>query len=197
MSTDASSGGAVGNAIVVVTGLPRSGTSMMMQMLVAGGIAALSDGEREADEDNLRGYFEFDAVKNLRQDQSWVPQAKGHAVKVIAQLLEHLPPEDYRYIFMQRDLDEVIGSQRTMLQRAEKRGAQLPEQQLKDLFAKQLHRAEKLIEASSSPVLKVSHRDCIEDPAAIAVVANRFLGGGLDEQKMSAAVDARLYRQKS
>ncbi len=197
MTSESSSDTANSNYITVVSGLPRSGTSMMMQMLVAGGIPALTDGQREADQDNLKGYLEFEVVKNLRQDQSWIPQAKGHVVKVIAQLVEHLPPEEYRYIFMQRDIDEVINSQRTMLERSDKPGAKIPEKQLKDIFAKQLLRAEKLVEGSSAPILKVNHRDCIEDPTTIAAEVNRFLGGGFDELKMAAVVDPKLHRQKS
>lgn len=185
------------NDITVVTGLPRSGTSMMMQMLVAGGLPALTDGQRQADQNNPRGYFEFEKVKSLHQDKSWVPQARGHAVKIIAQLLEYLPQENYRYIFMQRDLDEVVHSQQAMLQRVDKRGAQLSEKKLKELFAKHLLWAEKLIDRKSYPMLKVSFRACVEDASLIAAEVNRFLGGQLNEIKMAAAIDTKLYRQRN
>jgi hypothetical protein len=195
-NSDANISSPVKNAITVVTGLPRSGTSMMMQMIVAGGLPALTDDRRQADEDNPKGYFEFEQVKNLRQDNSWILQSKGRVVKIIAQLLEHLPPENYRTIFMQRDLNEVLHSQETMLQRADKRGAQLPREQLKAIFSKQLLQVEKLMERISMPMLKVSYHACIEDPVAVAAVVNQFLGGKLNESEMVAAVDAKLYRQR-
>jgi len=197
MSTDMGTGSGVASEITVVTGLPRSGTSMMMQMLVAGGLPALTDGLRKADEDNLKGYFEFEGVKNLRQDKSWLPRAKGHAVKVIAQLLEYFPLEQCRCIFMQRDLNEVLRSQRAMLQRSEKLGGRLAEERLKDVFAKQLLRVEKMLESRQAPLLKIDFRHCIDNPASTAKVVSRFLGIQLDEQAMAAVVDAKLYRQRN
>lgn len=183
--------------IMVVTGLPRSGTSMMMQMLAAGGVPVLKDDQRTPDEDNPRGYLEFENVKRLRSDNSWLGEAKGKAVKVIAQLLEHLPKENYRLIFMQRDLSEVIRSQRTMLQRSGKQGARLSDEQLVSVFSKQLLDVEKTLETSGMPLLRVSYRACVESPQTVAAEVNRFLGGGLDEQAMAAAVDASLYRQRN
>ena len=112
--------------ITVVSGLPRSGTSLMMQMLHAGGLPALTDGLRTADENNLRGYFEYEPVKRLRSDRSWLPQARGHAVKIIHLLLRELPLDgtlQYRIVFMQRPIEEVIASQHSMLAREGKAGA--------------------------------------------------------------------------
>jgi len=104
--------------ITVVSGLPRSGTSMMMQMLGAGGLAVLTDGKRGADADNPRGYYEYEAVKSLGQDASWLASAGGKAVKIVSALLIHLPDGfDYRVIFMRRPIAEVLASQRAMLDR--------------------------------------------------------------------------------
>ena len=98
------------DTIVVVSGLPRSGTSMMMQMLEAGGMNVLTDGLRTADEDNLKGFFEYEKVKALKTDQSWLPEARGKAVKIISELLKYLPDtHTYRIIFMRRALKEVLG----------------------------------------------------------------------------------------
>src|SRR5690349_18862446 len=94
------------NYVTVVTGVPRSGTSLMMQMLEAGGISALTDNQRPPDIHNPRGYFEYDLVKRIAQDASWMEAARGKAVKIIYRLLPHLPPEfEYRVVFMDRDLD--------------------------------------------------------------------------------------------
>src|SRR5947209_18564630 len=104
--------------IVIVSGLPRSGTSLMMQMLEAGGLEVVTDGIRAADTDNPRGYYEFERVKKIKTDAAWLPGARGKAVKMVSQLLYDLPAgEAYRILFMDRDLDEVLASQEKMLAR--------------------------------------------------------------------------------
>ena len=186
-----------GNFITIVTGLPRSGTSMMMQMLAAGGLPALTDGQRTADEDNPRGYLEYDKVKSLRSDNLWLTEAYGKAVKVIAQLLEYLPDEKYRLVFMERDLSEVISSQRAMLDRTGKQGARLTDEHLAKVFSKQILLVDGIIAAKNMPVLRVSYRSCVETPEAVATDVNLFLPCGLDERAMAASVDTRLYRQRN
>src|SRR4051812_40403893 len=114
--------------ITIVSGLPRSGTSLMMQMLGAGGMQLLTDGQRAPDEHNSRGYFEHEAVKHSRKDLSWLNQANGKAVKVVHLLLAPLPLDrSYRVIFMLRDLQEVITSQRVMLSKQGRVSAALPD----------------------------------------------------------------------
>src|SRR5262245_40494991 len=104
--------------IIIVSGLPRSGTSLMMQLLDAGGVEVVTDGVRAADPDNPRGYYEFEKVKQVKRDASWLPGVRGKAVKMVSQLLLDLPPtERYRVVFMERDLAETIDSQERMLQR--------------------------------------------------------------------------------
>src|SRR3990172_6980314 len=109
-----------GEPIVVVSGLPRSGTSMMMRMLEGGGVPILADGERTADIDNPKGYFELERIKDLETetDKSYLRAARGKAVKVISFLIKDLPDEnDYRIVFMRRDLGEVLASQQKMIDR--------------------------------------------------------------------------------
>src|SRR5262249_30630691 len=102
--------------IIIVSGLPRSGTSLMMQMLDGGGVPVLTDNIRAADTDNPRGYYEFEPVKATKRDATWLPAARGKAVKMVSQLLYHLPPgETYRVLFLERDLEEVLASQEKML----------------------------------------------------------------------------------
>src|SRR5262245_12295550 len=106
------------DAITIVSGLPRSGTSMMMSMLEAGGLGALTDGIRAADEDNPKGYYEFERVKKIKQDTAWLADAKGRVVKMISQLLLDLPAAyQYRIIFMRRNIDEILASQKQMMVR--------------------------------------------------------------------------------
>jgi predicted AlkP superfamily phosphohydrolase/phosphomutase/tetratricopeptide (TPR) repeat protein len=187
----------ISDTVTIVTGLPRSGTSMMMQMLAAGGIPALSDGQRAPDKSNPRGYFEFEPVKRLKQDSSWIPSARGRAVKIIAQLLPHLPRGNFRVIFMERDLREVVDSQKQMLARNGSVDATLGDGQLMKVYATQLAMVGKLLHNSALPVLRVDYRQCVENPASVAGDIHRFLGGKLCLDSMTRAVDQSLYRQRS
>jgi hypothetical protein len=186
------------NFVTIVSGLPRSGTSLMMQMLAAGGIPALTDDQRAADQNNPRGYFELEAVKRTRTDASWLAQAEGKVVKVVHLLLPSLPTDrEYRVILMQRQLSEIIASQRAMLQQLGRPAAGLPDSRLGEIFAQQL--AEVCQWLSSHPnfrTLEVQHRKVIETPMIVAEEIAAFLGGELDRQRMIAAVEPSLYRQR-
>lgn len=183
------------NAIIVVSGLPRSGTSMMMRMLGAGGIPLLSDAVRAPDADNPHGYFEFEPVKRLRNDAAWLAQARGKAVKVISFLLPELPPEHlYLVVFMHRALPEILASQRVMLEHQGK-----PVQdgtRTAALFEKHLrHMRTWLPRQAHMRTLAVEHRHTLAAPLATARALDRFLGGGLDTQAAAAQVDPALHRQ--
>lgn len=185
--------------VTIVTGLPRSGTSMMMQMLAAGPLPILSDGQREADADNPRGYLELEAATRLRQDRAWIQGAKGRAVKIVAQLLPHLPPDlPFRVVFMERDPKEVLASQKVMLERLGRGPAKLSDEQLEQAYRQQLKQVG--IWLAKQPNIKtlfVSHRETIQEPHAVAARVNAFLGGHLDAGAMAAAVDMSLYRQRA
>jgi hypothetical protein len=186
-------------AVTVVSGLPRSGTSLMMQMLGAGGMPVLSDGMRAADEDNPRGYLELEAVKRTRKDATWLSEAHGKAVKVIHLLLRNLPPDRaYRVVFMRRPVAEVVASQRAMLERSGRQGARLPDDKLAALLEAQARDTQAwMARQPHLRVLTVDYRDCIEQPGEVAARVNAFLGGGLDEAAMAGVVDAGLYRQRA
>lgn len=185
--------------ITVVSGLPRSGTSLMMQMLQAGGLPVLSDGLRRADENNLRGYLEFEPVKRLRSDRSWLPQARGHAVKIIHLLLRELLFDgtlSYRIVFMQRPIPEVLASQRAMLQRDGKAGADPA--LLQQAFAAQLAQLQPWLAAQPRvSVMPVSYHQVLREPQAVAEALQGFLGLDLDSAAMVNAVDPALHRQRS
>ena len=184
--------------IAVVSGLPRSGTSMMMRMLEAGGLPPLTDGQREADEDNLGGYYEFELVKRVAQDPSWLEQAKGKAVKVISRLLVELPKEyRYRVVFMERDLDEVLASQQRMLERRGRADGGAADPELKRLFQKHLGEVARwLAEQPNFAVLHLSYNEVLAQPGPKSREVALFLGNAVDWVKMSAVVDQRLYRQR-
>jgi predicted AlkP superfamily phosphohydrolase/phosphomutase/tetratricopeptide (TPR) repeat protein len=185
--------------ITVVSGLPRSGTSMMMQALVAGGMEPFTDGERAADESNPRGYFEHKAVKALASDNRFMADAVGRVVKVVAPLLPFLPPHyTYRVVFMERDMDEVLLSQNRMIERhrsgTEDKAYRVG---LEEPFRAQLEKAAKWAGRSGNVhMLRVQHRDTITDPRMAMERVNELLGGVLDVDAMVASVDPSLYRNR-
>ena len=184
--------------VTIVSGLPRSGTSLMMQMLQAGGMALLTDGRRAPDEHNPCGYFEHEGVKHSRSDVSWLEHAGGKVVKVVHLLLPHLPTSrNYRVIFMLRDLEEVIVSQRIMLRHQGRPVTVLTDTALAGVFEKQLSTVRQwLARQPNLSVLHVNHRDVIGDPLIVAGQINFFLTGNLRVADMAAAVDPALYRQR-
>ena len=187
----------------VVSGLPRSGTSMAMQMIVAGGIAPLTDGLRVADADNPRGYFEFERVKALRTDKAWLDEARGKVVKVIHMLVPELPDDrPYRVVFLDRDVREVVKSQTTMLARSGKSGGGLPPDRLAAIYAQQLAQVHAWLAARPNfTVLSVRHADLIADARAQADRIAEFLAHAgapaLDVATMSTAVDPSLHRNRA
>jgi hypothetical protein len=187
------------NTIAVVSGLPRSGTSLMMQMLESGGIPALTDGQRVADEDNPRGYLELEAVKRTRQDPAWLAQASGRVVKMVHLLLYDLPLDHhYKVVFMHRDLQEVVASQRKMLERQNKPRAALTDEQLMRVFSDQVEKLRQwLSQHPAFDVMDVSYNSLISDARPIAARLNSFFGGGLDESRMLSAVEPSLYRNRA
>lgn len=186
--------------IIVVTGLPRSGTSMMMQLLAAAGIPPHTDRQRAADPDNPRGYYEHSAAMRLHDDTAWVPEARGKAVKIVAPLLLYLPRgEQYRLIIMHRALDEVVASQRAMLQRLGRSGGSLGDTELARAFTSQLVRVQNWLEQRPEiPVLAVGYADAIIDPSGTATRLAQFLSEPFDVFAAGAAIDASLrhHRQR-
>ena len=185
--------------ITVVSGLPRSGTSMMMKMLEAGGLPPLTDNLRTADEDNPKGYFEFERVKKMPDgDISWVEDAQGKAVKVISALLEHLPPAyTYRVLFMQRRIDEILVSQKQMLVRSGKPTDQVSDEQLAEMYGKHLAKVKAwLDEQTNFSVNYLDYNAMLADPTKYARQVNQFLDNSLNPQEMAGVVDPNLYRQR-
>lgn len=193
-----------GEVITIVAGLPRSGTSMMMQMLVAGGLPPLTDGNRGADASNPKGYFEYRKATQLGSDSAWIVEARGKVVKIVAQLLPSLPAEiggkraHYRIVFMERDLEEIVASQRTMLDRQERSGARLEQAHLAEVFRAQLRKVHGEIEDRKIPILRIRYADAINDPHSVAESVKRFFDDKpLDVAAMAGVVDPSLYREKA
>lgn len=183
--------------ITVVSGLPRSGTSMMMQMLHAGGLTCLTDELREADISNPKGYFEFEKVKGLRTDNSWLPEAKGKVIKIISHLLTCLSAElDYKVVFMERDLGEVLASQRKMLENQGQGEENMSDERLRQIFAQQLHQVKQMLADRQISTLFLDYRCVLEDPVEVSTQLRAFLGNDLDQQAMKNVVDHNLYRQR-
>ncbi len=184
--------------ITIVSGLPRSGTSMMMAMLEATGFEILADGIRTADEDNPKGYYEFERIKQIKTDKAWLPDAKGKVVKGISQLLLDLPPDyHYKVVFMRRDLNEVLASQKKMLIRRGTLKEGVADAEMRALFLKHLdHVTDWLRQQKNFDVLYVNYNKLLTEPDPDIVRLNEFFGGTLDTQAMRVVIDANLYRNR-
>lgn len=183
--------------LTIVSGLPRSGTSMMMRMLKLGGLPVLTDKQRTADDDNPNGYYEFEAVKQTAEDSSWLDGSEGSAVKMVYRLLYDLPGDrSYRVLFMRRNLDEVLASQQVMLNRhgvAE----DAHHGQLMQLFRAEIDSFYKWVKTKSHiELIDVDYNLILADPRKELMKVNDFLGGSLDLDKMVDSVDASLYRNR-
>jgi Sulfotransferase family len=184
------------NEIIIVSGLPRSGTSLMMQMLHNGGIEVVTDHVRTADTDNPRGYFEFEQVKKIKQDASWLPNTRGKSFKMVSQLLYDLPAcERYRILFMERDLDEMLASQEKMLERLGRPA--VPRDQMKRAYLLHLEKLHAWLHTNKQMrILNVRYNELLEKPEEQARRVSEFLDGRVDAEKMVLAVDPSLYRNR-
>jgi len=174
---------------------------MMMKMLEAGGLPIMTDGERSADIDNPKGYFEYERVKDLENetDKSYFREGRGKAVKVISFLIKDLPDDnDYRVIFMRRDLEEVLTSQDKMIQRLGSSDTSVDAETMKEAYRNDIVRTRLLCRKRPNfELVEIHYHASIDDPADTARQVNGFLGGRLDEAAMRAAVDAALYRNRT
>ncbi|HET6884013.1 MAG TPA: sulfotransferase [Pirellulales bacterium] len=182
--------------IIIVSGLPRSGTSLLMQMLDRGGIPVVTDHARGADVDNPKGYYEFEAVKRIQRDTSWLPGTRGKAFKMVSQLLYHLPAsERYRIIFIERDFDEMLASQEKMLQRLGRPAA--PRDEIVGAFRLHLENLHAwLARQANIELLRISYNELLPEPRRHAERMRDFLQVEADTERMAAAVDPSLYRNR-
>lgn len=186
--------------IIIVSGLPRSGTSMMMNMLEMGGVPVLTDRERTADKDNPRGYFEHEKVKKLRDGEvEWLKEAKGKAVKIIATHLPYLPEDNqYQIIFMERMLDEIIASQNRMLINRGKDTGRVSDGEMKAIFEKHLKQIHKLMKNNAYfSFIRISYNNLLKDPDYHIEHIVEFLGLPLNRQSMVDIIDPELYRHRA
>ena len=183
--------------IIVVSGLPRSGTSMMMQMLFAGGMMVVTDSIRKPDQNNPRGYFEFEEVKNIENDKAWLDSCHGKAFKMISALLCYLPDNKrFKIIFMLRDISEVLSSQKLMLENLDAPD-NAEDEKLEYKFSNHLDDITQWLKTQKNMEVKyVNYNDIIQNSEKGAQEINAFLGGHLDPVRMAEVVDESLYHQK-
>ncbi len=185
--------------IAIVSGLPRSGTSLMMQMLAAGGMPVLSDGERQADVDNPKGYLEWERIKQLPKDPACIAEAEGKVVKVISQLLFSLPAaHEYRIVFMQRPLTEVLASQDQMLRN---RGTSESTENISTVlkaFQDHLFEVNAWLNGKANiKVLRVPYHRVLNGPREVSGKIGQLFEKKLNIEAMAQQVDQTLYRQRT
>jgi len=188
-----------GRPVIVVSGLPRSGTSMLMNMLSAGGLQLVSDNNRIADRDNPKGYYEDERVKSLGStaDKSWVREARGKGIKVISHLLRSLPADNfYRILLARRELSEIIVSQNKMLDRLGEPNP-IEDEKAMALYEKHLKEVRSLVGVRSNfELLEVHYSGVINEPGVWADKIRNFLQLNLDPERMREIVDKSLYRNR-
>jgi len=184
--------------ITIVSGLPRSGTSMMMRMLEAGGMELVVDNIRKADEDNPYGYFEFEKVKKIKKDSSWLDYTQGKAFKIVSMLLYDLPSDkNYKVIFMKRNMKEIMASQRKMLERHEMNNDGVDDKEMIRLSEKHLNNIDTWLQKQRNiDTLYINYNHVIDRPREHAEAVNKFLGDILDVDSMLKTVDKSLYRNR-
>lgn len=187
----------ISECLTIVTGLPRSGTSMMMRMLQSGGMEVVTDNIRKADEDNPEGYYEFEKVKEIKEDASWLDGVEGKVVKMASTLLYDLPSDrKYGLIFMKRNMEEILLSQRKMLER---KGSEdnIDDEEMRRLFSNHLEEIERwLSEQKNMEILYMDYNDMLRNPQENVSILNRFLDNRLDAGRMIKVVDDSLYRNR-
>ncbi len=187
-----------GEPLIVVSGLPRSGTSMTMQMLEFSGLDIATDGIRKPGEDNPKGYYEYERVKDLEKetDKSYLKEFRGKIIKIISFLLKDLPEtNNYKVVFMRRNLDEILASQTKMLKNRGEASESSDEEML-ELYKNHLWKVNYLMKHRSCfEFLEVNYKDVVENPRREAARISEFLGN-LDVDKMTSAVDEKLYRNR-
>jgi hypothetical protein len=187
------------NFITIVSGLPRSGTSMMMKMLEAGGLDVLVDNIRKPNQDNPYGYYEFEEVKALKDGNiGWLPKASGKVVKVIASLIPHLPMEfHYQIIIMRRSLPEILASQLKMLSNRGQNPKLFNPEIMVDVYQKHLQQIDGWLKQQTNVrFIDISYNDLLSNPKPHLENINEFFGGGLDIVRMENVIDPHLYRQR-
>ena len=184
--------------VVIVSGLPRSGTSMMMKMLESGGVPVLADDLRQADIDNVNGYYEFQPALKVKNDTSWLTDANHKAVKMVYQLLYDLPDGfEYRVLMMRRAMDEVLASQKKMLARLGKPTDTIPDAKMAEIFRAGLTKFEAwIVQKPNFRMLDVDYNGMVADPLRQIEAIDALLGGGLDRDAMAAVVQPELYRNR-
>ena len=186
--------------VIIVSGLPRSGTSMAMRMLETGGLPVLIDGIRTPNADNPKGYYEFERVKKLPEgDVEWLSDAEGKVVKIIAALLTHLPASHtYRVLFMRRKMDEILASQKQMLVRRQEDAGAVADGEMAALFEKHLTQIYgRMAQQPNLTYMDVDYNQLLVDPMPILTEVQAFLEVPLDLHAMAAVVDPTLYRQRA
>lgn len=185
--------------VIVVSGLPRSGTSLMMNMLQAGGLSIVTDFIRTSDEDNPKGYFEFERAKALKDgDTAWLTDSSGKVVKVISALLQYLPGSyTYKVIFMLREIQEILDSQRQMIKRRGQPESPVNDEEMTRIYRSHLRSIHQWLDRQSNfEVLEISYNILLKNPEENLQKISDFLGTELDMKAMHSIIDPNLYRQR-
>ncbi len=180
--------------ITIVTGIPRSGTSLMMQLFEAAEVSICSDAIRQHDENNPKGYYELEAVKGIVKSNSFLKDVDGKVIKIVAPLVQFIDLSlDYRVVFMLRDLDEVVQSQEKMVQKDQ----QDQKEKFKTMYALHIEKSRQFLKSHQIPFIEIQHRELVSNPKAVLPKLMEFCGWSVSIETLLAVVDPSLYRNRS
>ena len=179
--------------IIVVTGLPRSGTSLMMQILAKSNLPILSDGKRESDINNPEGYYELEAVKGIVRDNSFLNEAKGKVVKIVAPLPTFMNKNlKYKVVFMRRDMDQILRSQEKMLEKDQAS----EREKFRTIYEFHLKKTYQFFKDNSIPFIDINYSKLIEQPEVELAILKDFCSLNCDVNDLIEVVKPELYRNK-
>lgn len=181
------------SVVTIVTGLPRSGTSLMMQILEKSSLEILTDGIRQKDNNNPEGYFELDAVKGIVKDNSFLKSAAGKVVKIVAPLPIFMDKSlSYRVIFMRREIEEILRSQEIMLNKDQ----QAERQKFAAIYETHIQKTYQFFVSNNIPYLDVPYKELIQNPEHELEKIIAFLEIDAVWQDLASAVNPSLYRNR-
>jgi hypothetical protein len=179
--------------IIIVTGLPRSGTSLMMQIFDKSNISVLTDGKREKDISNPEGYYELEAVKGIVKDNSFLKDASGKVVKIVAPLTIFIDKSlKYKAVFMRRDMDEILRSQEKMLlkdQTSER-------EKFRTIYEFHLKKTYKFFQENKIPYLDIQYKELVNEPDTVLKSLIEFCGLSSSVEDLASVVKPELYRNR-
>lgn len=179
--------------ITLITGIPRSGTSLMMQLFKAANVDIATDAIRTEDDNNPKGYYELEAVKGIVKNNAFLKDLDGKTIKIVAPLVTFIDLSlEYRVVFMIRDLDEVVQSQEKMVGKDQ----QDQKEKFKTMYAMHIEKSRQFLNSHNIPFIEIQHRELLQNPELSLKRLIDFCGWETPLEELKSVIDHSLYRNR-